>query len=95
MTGKVFSSENAFPSKFLIYLEHCPRGEAVIIGHLRLSSMRYSQPRKTTAIPAIIIIIIIIIIIDTVQYVVADKWMFCHADTPCGWRQTEESMTSR
>ena len=23
-----------------IYLEHCPRGEAVITGHLRLSSMR-------------------------------------------------------
>ena len=40
VTGKVFSSENAFPSKFWIYLEHCPRGEAVIIGHLRLSSMR-------------------------------------------------------
>ena len=30
MTGKVFSSEHAFPSKFRIYLEHCPRGEAVI-----------------------------------------------------------------
>ncbi len=40
VTGKVFSSENAFPSKFWIHLEHCPRGEAVIIGHLRLSSMR-------------------------------------------------------
>ena len=39
-TGKVFSSEHAFPSKFWIYLEHCPRGEAVITGHLRLSSMR-------------------------------------------------------
>ena len=38
VTGKVFSS--AFPSKFWIYLEHCPRGEAVITGHLRLSSMR-------------------------------------------------------
>ena len=41
VTGKVFSSEHAFPSKFWIYLEHCPRGEAVITGHLRLSSMRY------------------------------------------------------
>ena len=40
VTGKVFSSEHAFPSKFWIYLEHCPRGEAVITGHLRLSSMR-------------------------------------------------------
>ena len=35
----VSSSEHAFPSKFWIYLEHCPRGEAVIIGHLRVSSM--------------------------------------------------------
>ena len=25
VTGKVFSSEHAFPSKFWIYLEHCPR----------------------------------------------------------------------
>ena len=40
VTGKVFSSEHAFPSQFRIYLEHCPRGEAVITGHLRLSSMR-------------------------------------------------------
>ena len=40
MTGMFSSSEHAFPSKFWIYLEHCPRGEAVIIGHLRLSSMR-------------------------------------------------------
>ena len=40
VTGNVFSSENALPSKFWIYLEHCPRGEAVIIGRLRLSSMR-------------------------------------------------------
>ena len=40
VTGKVFSSEHAFPSKFWIYLEHCPRGEAVVTGHLRLSSMR-------------------------------------------------------
>ena len=40
VTGTVSSSEHAFPSKFWIYLEHCPRGEAVIIGHLRLSSMR-------------------------------------------------------
>ena len=40
VTGKVFSSEHAFPSKFWIYLEHCPRGEAVITGHMRLSSMR-------------------------------------------------------
>ena len=40
VTGKVFSSEHAFPSKFLIYLEHCPRGEAVITGHLRFSSMK-------------------------------------------------------
>ena len=40
VTGKVFSSEHAFPSKFWIYLEHCPRGEAVITGQLRLSSMR-------------------------------------------------------
>ena len=40
VTGKVFSSEHAFPSKFWIYLEHCPRGEAVITGHLHLSSMR-------------------------------------------------------
>ena len=39
-TGTVFSSEHAFPSKFWIYLEHCPRGEAVSIGHLHLSSMR-------------------------------------------------------
>ena len=40
-TGTVFSSECAFLSKFLIYLEYCPRGEAVIItGHLRLSSMK-------------------------------------------------------
>ena len=39
VTGKVFSSEHAFPSKFWIYLEPCPRGEAVITGHLRLSSM--------------------------------------------------------
>ena len=31
VTGKVFSSEHAFPSKLLIYLEHCPRGEAIII----------------------------------------------------------------
>ena len=40
VTGTVSSSEHAFPYKFLIYLEHCPRGEAVIIGHLRLSTMR-------------------------------------------------------
>ena len=40
VTGKVFSSEHAFPSKFLIYLEHCPRVEAVIADHLGLSSMR-------------------------------------------------------
>ena len=40
VTGTVFSSEHAFPSKFWIYLEHCPRGEAIITGHLRLSSMR-------------------------------------------------------
>ena len=40
VTGEVFSSEHAFPSKFWIYLEHCPRGEAVITGHLSLSSMR-------------------------------------------------------
>ena len=40
VTGKVFSYEHAFPSKFWIYLEHCPPGEAVITGHLRLSSMR-------------------------------------------------------
>ena len=39
-TGMVFSSECAFLSKFWIYLECCPRGEAVITGHLRLSSMR-------------------------------------------------------
>ena len=32
--------QHAFPSKFWIYLDHCPRGEAVITGHLRLSSMR-------------------------------------------------------
>ncbi len=32
VTGKVFSSEYAFPSTFLIYLEHCPRAEAVITG---------------------------------------------------------------
>ena len=32
--------KHAFPSKFWIYLEHCPRGEAVITGHLCLSSMR-------------------------------------------------------
>ena len=32
------STEYAFPSKFEIYLEHCPRGEAFIISHLRLSS---------------------------------------------------------
>ena len=30
VTGTVFSSEHAFPSKFWIYLEHCTRGEAVI-----------------------------------------------------------------
>ena len=30
VTGTVSSSEHAFPSKFWIYLEHCPRGEAVI-----------------------------------------------------------------
>ena len=60
MTNKVFSSEHAFPSKFWIYLEHCPRGEAVITGHLRLSSIWGSQLRKN-CIPAIIIIIIIII----------------------------------
>ena len=40
VTGKVFSSEHAFPSKFWMYLNHCPRGEAVITGHLRLLSMR-------------------------------------------------------
>ena len=40
VTGKVFSSEHAFPSKFWIYLEHCPREEVVITDHLRLSSMR-------------------------------------------------------
>ena len=40
VTGTVSSSEHAFPSKFWIYLEYCPRGEAVITGHLRLSSMR-------------------------------------------------------
>ena len=33
VTSKVFSSEQAFPSKFWIYLEHCPHGEAVITGH--------------------------------------------------------------
>ena len=27
MTGTVFSSECAFLSKFLIYLEYCPRGK--------------------------------------------------------------------
>ena len=32
------SSEYAFPSKFYIYLEHCPRGEALIISHLHFSS---------------------------------------------------------
>ena len=32
--------QSAFLSKFWIYLECCPRGEAVITGHLRLSSMR-------------------------------------------------------
>ena len=36
VTGKVFSSEHAFPSNFWIY----PRGEAVITGHLRISFMR-------------------------------------------------------
>ena len=39
-TGTVSSSEHAFPSNFGIYLENRPRGEALIIGHLRLSSMR-------------------------------------------------------
>ena len=56
----VFSSEHAFPSKFWIYLELCPRGEAVITGHLRLSSMteyEVASHVKKTAIPAIIIII--------------------------------------
>ena len=45
VTGKVFSSEHAFPSKFWIYLEHCHRGEAVITGHLRLPQWG-SQPRN-------------------------------------------------
>ena len=40
VTGTVSSSEHAFPSKFWFHLENCPRGEAVIIGHLRLSSVR-------------------------------------------------------
>ena len=39
-TGTVSSSENAFVSKFWIYLEYCRRGEAVITGHPRLSPMR-------------------------------------------------------
>ena len=30
------SSEHAFPSKFWIYLEHCPCVEAVITGHVHL-----------------------------------------------------------
>ena len=34
------SSEHAFPAKFWIYWEHCPRGEALIIGRLRLFSRR-------------------------------------------------------
>ena len=41
-----------------IDLEQCPRGEALIIGHLRLSSNEVASH----AISAIIIIIIIIII---------------------------------
>ena len=32
------SSEYAFLSKFYIYLEHCARGEALIISHQRFSS---------------------------------------------------------
>ena len=41
VTGTVFSHLNMpfLPNSELIYLEHCPRGEAVIISHLRLSSM--------------------------------------------------------
>ena len=42
VTGTVFSSEHAFPSKFWIYLEHCPRGEAIITGH----PLWGSQPRQ-------------------------------------------------
>ena len=53
VTGTRFSFEHTFPSKFFIYLEHCPRGEAVITGHLRLSSMREPARLKKTAIPAI------------------------------------------
>ena len=45
VTGKVFSSEHAFPSKFWIYLEQCPRVEAVTTGHCAFP-LWGSQPRK-------------------------------------------------
>ena len=45
-TGKVFSSEHAFPSKFWIYLEHCHRGEAVYRPSAPFLYEVAMQPRK-------------------------------------------------
>ena len=64
VTGKVFSSEHAFPSKFWIYLEHCPRGEAVITGHLRLSSMRYQPRKKLPFRPLLLLLLYSVTILD-------------------------------
>ena len=48
VTGTVFSSEHAFPSKFRIYLEHCPRGEAAITGHLHhLKKLPFRSENQT------------------------------------------------
>ena len=61
VTGKVFSPEHAFPSKFWIYLEHSMIHYIVLVGS---SNYRPSAPflydvashLKKTVIPAIIII---------------------------------------
>ncbi len=60
VTGKVFSSEHAFPSKYWIYLDHCPRGEAVITGHLRVSFRLWgSQPRKKLSFRPLLLLLLL------------------------------------
>ena len=60
VTATVSSSEHAFPSKFWIYFEHCPRGEAVIIGHLRLSSMRQPATLKQLSFRPLLLLLLLL-----------------------------------
>ena len=46
VTGKVFSSEHAFPSKFWIYLKHCPRGETKYRPSAPCYNQKCSHARK-------------------------------------------------